>query len=127
MEALIPFLKHSNWVDLSIILLVILIAVILIPVGIFASVASRTRKPIYLFLLITLLPLLLAMLGGFLRYANAERLLGHYPDLSARSVAEIRQEIRWEAWITTLIGVAGTAIPGLIGVTGLVLKKKREA
>ena len=125
MDTLIPFLKHSNWLDLSIILLVILSALVLIPVGIFAFVASRTRKPIYLFLIITLLPLLLAVLGGILRYANAERLLDRYPDLSASSVARIRQEIRQEAWITTLLGVAGTAIPGLIGITGLVLKKPR--
>jgi hypothetical protein len=127
MDILIPFLKHSNWLDLSIIVLVILSAVILIPVGIFAAIASRTRKPIYLFLIITLLPLLLAVLGGILRYANAERLLGRYPDLSAGSVVRIRQEIRQEVWITTLLGFAGTGIPGLIGITGLVLKKEREA
>lgn len=127
MDTLIPFLKHSNWVDLLVILLLILSSVVLIAVGIFASIASRTRKPIYLFLIVTLLPLLLAMLGGFLRYANAERVLGIYPDLSARAVAEIRQEIRREVLITTLIGVAGTAIPGLIGITGLVLKKERAA
>ena len=94
MNTLIPFLKHSNWVDLSVILLVILSALLLILVGLVAAIASRTRKPIYLFLIVTLLPLLLAMLGGFLRYANAERLLGIYPDLSAISVAEIRQEIQ---------------------------------
>ena len=125
MDTLIPFLKHSNWLDLSIILLVILSALVLVPLGIFAFVASRTRKPIYLFLIITLLPLLLAVLGGILRYANAERLLDRYPDLSAGSVARIRQEIRQEVVITTLVGVAGTAIPGLIGITGLILKKPR--
>jgi hypothetical protein len=31
-----------------------------------------------------------------------------------------------ETWITTYIGATGTAVPGLIGVAGLVLKKDRK-
>jgi hypothetical protein len=122
METLIPFLKHSNALDLLVMILVILIAVILIPVGIWIAIASRTRKPIYFFLMIALLPLVFAVLGTYLRFRKIERVAAMFPDASAEVVAALRQE----AWITTYIGAAGTALPGLIGLTGLVLKKDRK-
>lgn len=123
MESLIPFLKHSNALDLLVITLVILIAVILIPVGIWIVIKSRSRKPIYFFLVIALLPLLLALVGTYLRFRSTERALDMFPGVSQAVVAEARQE----AWITTFIGAAGTALPVLIGLTGLVLKKERMA
>lgn len=119
MEALIPFLKHSSALDLLVILLVIGIAVILIPVGIWIAIASRRRKPIYFFLMVALLPLLLALLGTYLRFIGIERAISMVPDAGNEVVAVSRQE----AWITTYIGAAGTAALALIGVTGLVLKK----
>ena len=123
MESLIPFLKHSSTLDLFVVMLIIAIAVILIPVGIWIVIRSRRRKPIYFFLIITLLPLLLGLLGTYLRYIRIERALALVPNASAEVVAEVRQE----AWITTYIGAVGTAVPGLIGVTGLILKKKKQA
>lgn len=123
METLIPFLKHSNALDLLVIILVIIMAVILIPVGIWTVTKSRRRKPIYFFLMIALLPLLLALLGTYLRFRKEERLIGMFPGVSAEVVASARQE----DWITTYIGAAGTAVLGLIGVTGLVLKKDGKA
>lgn len=122
METLIPFLKSSSAVDLLVLLVVILIAVILIPVGILIAIASRSRKPIYFFVMISLLPLLLALFGTFLRFKGIERAIASFPEVGEEVVAAGRQE----AWITTYIGAAGTALPFLIGVTGLVLKKDRE-
>ena len=122
METLIPFLKNSSVLDLTVMSLVILIAVILIAVGIWTAIASRTRKPIYLFLMITLLPLLLALLGTYLRFRNIERAAAMFPDASAEVVAALRQE----AWIMTDIGLVGTAVPVLIGVMGLAFKKERD-
>jgi len=46
-----------------------------------------------------------------------------FPEVSPEVVAASRQE----AWITTYIGATGTAALGLIGVTGLVLKKEGKA
>ena len=122
MESLIPFLKHSSSLDLLIILLVVLIAVILIPVGIWIAIASRRRKPIYFFLMVALLPLLLALLGTYLRFRGIERALALFPEASPEVLASARQE----AWIATYIGVAGTVVLWLIGLTGLVLKKERK-
>lgn len=123
METLIPFLKHSTALDLVVILLVILISVMLIPAGILTAVLARTRKPIYLFVVIALLPLLLALLGTYLRFRGIENAIAEFPEVGSEVVAEGRQE----AWIVTYIGVAGTAIAELIGVTGLVLKKDRRS
>ena len=123
METLIPFIKHSSALDLLVIILVIFVAVILIPVGLWTVIASRSRKPIYFFLIITLLPLLLALLGTYLRFRSIERAVAMVPEAGAEVVAESRQE----AWITTYIGAAGTAVPGVIGIAGLVLKKDRKA
>jgi hypothetical protein len=120
MESLIPFLKHSSALDLLVTLLVTFITVILIPGGIWIVIASRRRKPIYFFLMIAVLPLLLALLGTYLRFRGIERALSMFPEASNDIVASARQE----AWITTYIGAAGTAVLGLIGLTGLVLKKE---
>jgi hypothetical protein len=122
MDTLIPFLKHSSVVDLLVIFLVILITVVLIPAGIWIVIKSRSRKPICFFLVIVFLPLVLALLGTYLRFRNIESALAQVPEASKAIVAEARQE----AWITTYLGAAGTALPFLIGVTGLVLKKNRN-
>src|ERR1700675_4173359 len=100
METLIPLLKHSSTLDLLVFILVILIAVILIPGGIWIAIASRTRKPIYFFLVFTLLPLLLGLLGNYLRFRNNERALALVPEARQAVLAEARQE----AWIITYIG-----------------------
>jgi len=123
METLIPFLKHSSALDLLVIILVILVAVILVPVGIWIVIASRRRKPIYLFLIIALLPVLLALPGTYLKSIVVERAIKEAPLASQEVVEAARQE----AWITTYIGAAGTAVLGLIGVMGLLLKKDRKA
>ena len=123
METLNPFLKHSSALDLLVILLVILIAVVLIPVGIWIAIAARRRKPIYFFLMVALLPLLLALLGTYVRFIVIERAISDAPNVGKEVIAAAREE----AWITTYIGAAGTAVLGLIGVTGLILKKDGKA
>ena len=123
METLIPFLKNSSVLDLLVITLVILITVILIPAGIWIVVAARSRKPILFFLVLALLPLLLALLGTYLRFKSIDRALAMNPGVSAEVVTAANQE----AWVTTYLGVAGSAVIGLIGITGLILKKERKA
>jgi len=123
MESLISFLKHSSGLELLVMLGVILLAVILIPAGVWIVVASRRRKAVYLFLLVALLPLLLALLGTYLSLANVEKAAAMFPEASAEIVTAARQE----AWIPTYLGAVGTVIPLLIGVIGLVLKKDNQA
>ena len=123
METLMEFLKHSSTLDLLVILLVVFLTVILVPIGIAIVIAARRRMPIYLLLMIALLPLLIALVGTYLRFNNLERALANNPEVSAEVVAAARQE----AWITAYLGVAGTAVIELIGVTGLIVKKDRKA
>ena len=123
METLIPFLKHSSTVDLLVILLVGLITAIMIPAGIWTAIAARSRRPIYFFLMIALLPLLLALLGTYLRFRAAESAMAMVPEVSAEVVTAAHQE----AWVMTYLGAAGTTILELIGVTGLILKKDRRS
>ena len=122
METLISFLKHSSALELLVMLVVFLLALVLIPVGIWIVIASRRRKPIYFFLIATLLPLLLGLLGTYLSLANVEKMAAMFPEAGAEIVTAARQE----AWIPTYIGVAGTLIPALIGVVGLILKKDTQ-
>ena len=122
METLISFLKHSSGLELLVLLAVILVTVILISAGIWIGIASRSRKPLYFFLLAALLPFFLGLLGTYLSLANVEKTAAMFPEASAEIVTAARQE----AWIPTYIGVAGTLIPALIGVVGLVLKKERQ-
>ena len=122
METLIAFLKHSSVPDLLVIILVLLSAVILIAVGIWIVIASRRRKPIYVFLMIALLPLLLGLLGTYLKSIESERAIARAERVSASLIAEVRQE----NWIMTDIGLVGTAVPVLIGVMGLAFRKERD-
>lgn len=121
METLIPFLKYSSVVDWFFIILVVFIAVILIPVGLWIVIASRRRKSIYFLLMMTFLPLLLALVGTYVRIRKIETLAARYPDASAEVIAAGSQE----AWVMTYIGAFGTLIPALIAVTGLVVKNDR--
>ena len=121
MENLIPFLKSSSVVDWFFIMLVVFIAVILIPVGLWIVIASRRRKSIYFLLMMAFLPLILALLGTFVRIRTIETLAARYPDASAEVIAAGSQE----AWILTYIGAFGTLVPALIAVTGLVVKNDR--
>jgi beta-lactamase regulating signal transducer with metallopeptidase domain len=121
METFISFLKHSSGLELLVMLAVILLAVMLIPVGIWIVVAAQRRRPIYFFLMIALLPLLIALPGTYLGLANVEKTAAMFPEAGAEIVTAARQE----AWIPTYIGAVGTLIPALIGVIGLVLKKDR--
>ena len=117
------FLKHSSTLDLLVILVVVFLTVILVPIGIAIVIAARRRMPIYLLLMIALLPLLIALVGTYLRFMNLDRALANNPEVSAEIVSAARQE----AWITAYLGVAGTAIIELIGVTGLIVKKDRKS
>ena len=122
METLMPFLKHSSVLDLLILLLIILIALILIPVGIWIAIAARTRKAIYFFLMLALLPLFLGLFGTALRFIKTERVLARYPGVGAEVIAEVNRE----NWIITYVGMVGTAVPVLIGVLGVTFKKEKE-
>ena len=123
METLIPFLRNSSVVDLLVIILVILITAILIPAGIWIAIAARNRKPIYFFLMIALLPLVLSLLGTYLRFISIERARARVPNVNAAVVTAAKQE----AWITTYLGATGTGVLELIAVTGLILKKEGTA
>lgn len=121
MENLIPFLKYSSVVDWFFIILVVFVAIILIPVGLWIVIAARRRKSIYLLLMMTFLPLLLALVGTFVRIRKVETLAARYPEVTAEVVARGSQE----AWVLTYIGAFGTLVPALIAVTGLVVKNDR--
>lgn len=121
MDSLIPFLKHSSALDLLIFALVVLVGITLIVAGIWIALAARNRTPIYIFLVITFLPLLLGVLGTYLRFWNIERVAAMFPESGASVIAAARQE----AMITTYAGAVGTLIPALIAVVALVLKKDR--
>jgi hypothetical protein len=124
MESLTSFVKNSTALDLLIVMLIIGIAAILIVGGILIVIRSRSRMPIFFFLILTLLPLLFGILGSYSRYIRIERELAQVPNASAEvDWGAVRQE----ALITTYIGAVGTAIPGLIGMAGLVLKKEKRA
>jgi len=122
MEAFYSFLKSSTVVDLLILLFILFFTVVLIPIGIWIVFGSRSRMPSYVFLLSSLLPLLLALAGTYMRFVSIDEALRQNPDAGEEVVVAARQE----AWITTYIGAAGTTILALIGAAAVV-KKEREA
>ncbi len=121
MEALQSFLKSSTVVDLLILLFILFITVVMIPIGVAIVIASRSKMPSYIFLLCASLPLLLALIGTYVRFVSIEEAVRENPGVGEQVIVAARQE----AWITTYIGAAGTTMLALIGVTA-VLKKERE-
>jgi|GEM_PF-3433980 len=126
MQNLGQFIKSSTAIDFAFIFLVLFIAFVLIPAAIVMVIKARRRKPMYLLLGISLLPLVLALLGASWRIYRQERLLDDYPEVLADAASTYRQEFRREFLIMSTIGLAGTAIPFLIGVLGLVMKKSER-
>lgn len=122
MEALHSFLKSSTVVDLQILLFILFITVVMIPIGIIIVFASRSKMPSYVFLLCASLPLLLALVGTYVRFASIDEAVRQNENVGEEAVVAARQE----AWITTYIGAAGTTVLALIGVTAVV-KKERGA
>ncbi len=122
MEALESFLKSSTVIDLLVLLFILFITVVMIPIGIVIVFASRSSKPAYIFLLSAVLPLVLALIGTYLRFASIEEAVRQNPGVGEEVILIARQE----AWITTYIGAAGTTILALIGVAAVV-KKARES
>ena len=120
---MIEFLKHSSALDLLVILLVVLSTVVLAAVGIALALSARRRTAVYLFLAISFLPLLLSLVGTYLRFMAIDRALSFAPDVSEQVVAEAHRE----AWLTSYIGAACTGVLAVIGVTALLVKKEQKA
>ena len=119
MDSLLSFLKHSTALDLIVVLLIILLTVTLIIVALVTLFVSRGRKLIYVVLMAAALPLLLGLVGTFLRYDQIERSLSQVSEVGPDIVAAARAE----AWFPMYFGLAGTALVELTAVSGLMLKK----
>lgn len=120
MEALRNFLQFSTPLDW----LVITLAAILILAGIVLLIVLRSPKPFYFFLVVALLPLLLGLLTTYLKYQEVERMLSMVARDSGLEAAEAG---RREAWIITYIAAVATAVLALIGLLGVILKKRGKA
>jgi uncharacterized membrane protein len=117
------FLKHSSALDLLVILLVVLSTIVLVVVGIALAVSARRRTLVYLFLAISVLPLLLSLVGTYLRFMAIDRALSFAPEASEQIVADAHRE----AWLTSYVGAACTGLLAVIGVTALLVKKEQKA
>jgi hypothetical protein len=117
------FLKHSSALDLLVILLIVLSTVVLAVVGIALALSARKQTPVYLFLALTFLPLLLSLVGIYLRFMAIDRALNFAPEAGQEIVAAAHQE----AWLTSYLGVACTGVLAIIGVTALLRKKEQRA
>ena len=152
MEAFKDFLQFSSPLDW----LVMTLAAILILVGILLLILARSRKLIYWFLAAALLPLLLGILTTYLKNRAMDEALAKVDSSTVEAAPKLRQlppppppppgarlrptptplptpdpsliaeAGRREARLSTYVGAAGTALPVLIGLFGLVLKKNRN-
>jgi hypothetical protein len=78
MRILIEVLRVYGWfsaIDWAVVSIAIAIGILLTVAAIALLIFARTRKPIYPFLLATLLPVLIAILGSFLQFYIAWNIL----------------------------------------------------
>jgi hypothetical protein len=126
MDYLISFLKNSSIIDFAFIFGAVFVGILLIVVGVVMLFAARTRKFLFVYLAIALLPIILGLAGTGVRWYSAERLMSlNEIEPSSEQAVEIRENLLPEYVITVLIGAGSTSLPLLLGVLGLILKKNR--
>jgi len=118
-ETLYNFEKFSTPLDW----LVILGTVFLIVIGLALLIFLRSPKPFYFVIASAVAPLLGGLLSTFLKYQSLNRALESMGRIAVEAVARGKAE----ALIITYFGIIGAIIIALIGLLGVVLKKKRSA
>lgn len=122
------FVKSSTIIDIACLLLVLFSSLVLSLTAIALAIWAKRRKWLFVVLVAALFPLIIALAGATFRYVRSERLLTQYAQqVGEDNAARFRAEFRSEFLITTGIGVAGTALPLIIGLGGLVFKKSAAA
>ena len=126
--SLYSFLRDSTIIDLACLSLVLFSSFVLTIAAIAFLVATKRRKPLYVFIVLALFPLIIALAGATFRYVRSERLLAEYAEgVGPEWVAEHQARHRAEFLTTTVLGVAGAALPLGIGLGGLLLKNKEAS
>ncbi|MEQ1764548.1 MAG: hypothetical protein ABL984_15570 [Pyrinomonadaceae bacterium] len=126
MDYLTSFIKGSSFIDFAFIFATVFVGTALIVIGGGMLLTAKTRKFFFLYLAFALLPIILGLGATGMRwYANELILSRNEIDPSSEAAAEIRRNMLPEYVITMLIGAGSSALPLLIGIAGLILKKNR--
>jgi drug/metabolite transporter superfamily protein YnfA len=104
-------------------LLVISASILLVIAGLLLLFFLRSSKPFYFVIASAVLPLLGGLLSTFMKYQYADRALENLGAVAAEAVNHARAE----AWIITYLAAIGALIIALIGLLGVVLKRRSPA
>lgn len=119
------FFRGSNTLDLIAIFLIFFVSFCLVITQIGVLIWAKKKKWLYIFILLSVLPLAIGIFDGAYRYIRAEQALRNVYGLDASSIEMVRAEIRSEFLIMTILGLAGTAPPLILAGAGLVFKKDK--
>jgi glucan phosphoethanolaminetransferase (alkaline phosphatase superfamily) len=124
MVDLYSFLKNSTVVDFAFIFGTVFVSILLIIVGIVMLFVAKTRKFFFVYVAFALLPIILALAATGVRWYGNDRLMKlNEIDPSSPQAAAIKQQLLPEYVLMVLIGAGCSAVPLLIGIAGIIIKK----
>lgn len=127
MEYIIHFLKAASLVELVLVAAAIVLGLLLVLVGIFICLRAKSRLTIVAFIFATFLPLVLSIFAVGYRWNNDNRLYEMNEVRPGDAIYErYRRENQADYLVAVTVGLVSSAIPLLIGVAGLVVKRKPQ-
>ena len=110
------FLRYSTPLDW----LVMFITAVLIIVGLILVFVLRNPKPFYIVIVSAAIPLAGGLLSTTLKLSQLQRAL----TMVERAPAELTDRASAEAWMISYIAATGAIIIGLLGLIGVVTKRR---
>lgn len=109
------FLRNSSVFDW----LVMFLTIVLILAALILLLTLRRAKPFYIVIGSAVIPLAGGLLSTFLKYQQARR----FTEI-ADAGAEVIERAHAEAWVITYIAAVGSIIIAVLGLIGIVTKRR---
>ena len=116
---LTEFLRNSTILDW----LVLFLTGLLIIVALLTLMVVRSRKPFFFVLAAAVIPLAGGLLSTFVKHRQLEQAIG----LAGSVSSEVVERAQAESWVISYIGVLGAIIIAMVGLIGVITKKRRPA
>lgn len=124
MEYLTHFIKAVSLVELVIIVLALVVSLLLLLVGIWIFFKAKRRFTVFAFIAATSLPLLICLLAVGFRWNKDNRLYEANESRPGDAIYEqYKRENQADYIVAGTLGLVSSAVPFLIGIAGLVVKR----
>jgi hypothetical protein len=125
MEYLIHFIKAVSLVELALIALAFVLSLLLVIIGIWICFKAKSRVTVFAFIAATSLPLLICLVAVGYRWYNDNLMYEANESRPGDAIYErFKRENQADYLITGILGLVSSAMPFLVGIAGLIVKRK---